>query len=602
MCGICGIVSLSGNAVDRDLLERMSATLVHRGPDSAGSHLSPGAGLAARRLSIIDLAGGDQPIANEDESVWVVQNGEIYNFPDLRAQVEVDGHRLRTRCDTEIHLHLYEAHGPKYVERLRGMFAVALWDERRRRLVLARDRFGIKPLYYRVAGDTLAFASELKALLVLPDFTREVDLDAVEAFFDAGYVPAPLTIFRGARKLRPGEVLTWSHGDAEPRIERYARPSPAHELRDASDEELADELRSVLRDSVQAHLLSDVPVGVLLSGGVDSSALTALAAELSDEPVRTFSIGFEQRAYDELEKARLVAERFGTEHHELTLRADIVELFPKVAEAFDEPFADDAAIPTYLVSELAAGDVKVALGGEGGDELFGGYDVYAANALAPRVGWAAPLLQRFPSARARRFAAAAALPALPRHLAWKQMFTREARAELLAGARGADPFPRQSERWDESAHADDLTRVLDFDLGTYLPDELLVKTDRTSMAHSLEVRVPFLDQAVADFALALPPHQKVRGFAKKRLLRAALAPILPAEILSAPKHGFTLPAAEWLRTDLEPFARDALADGRGIFRPEAATHLLDDHVARRRDNWKQLWTLLSFAAWFDRYA
>ena len=600
MCGICGIVSLRGEPVDRALLERMNETLVHRGPDSGGVHISPGAGLGARRLSIIDLAGGDQPIANEDETVWVVQNGEIYNFPELRDEVQAAGHRLRTRCDTEIHLHLYEMHGPRYVERLRGMFAVAIWDTRERRLVLARDRFGIKPLYYRVAGGELAFGSELKALLALPGFSRELDPDALEAYFDGGYVPAPLSIFRDARKLPPGHLLTVRTGDSEPRIERYARPAPTS-VQAGSEDELAEELRMLLRDSVCAHLLSDVPVGVLLSGGVDSSALTALASERSSEQLHTFSIGFTEESYDELAKARVVAERFGTEHHELRLSPNIVELFPAVTESFDEPFADDAAIPTYLVSELAAKTVKVSLAGEGGDELFGGYDVYAAHSIAGLAGPFAPLLRRVPSPRVQRFAGAATLPVFERHLAWKRMFTPEARDGLLR-SHGSDPIAHYRARWDETNGADELNRVLDLDVGTYLADELLVKADRASMAHSLEVRVPFLDTALSEFAFALPSRLKVRRLAKKRLLRKALAPILPAEILSAPKHGFTLPAAQWLRGPLEPYARELLSSDRGLFDAAVVARLLDEHVAGKRDNWKQLWTLLSFAAWYDRYA
>jgi asparagine synthase (glutamine-hydrolysing) len=597
VCGICGIVSLAGAPVDRARVERMNDSLAHRGPDSAGIYLAGGAALAARRLSIIDLAGGDQPIANEDETVWVVQNGEIYNFPELRDELTAAGHVFRTRCDTEVHVHLYEEHGPRYVERLRGMFAVALWDVRERRLLLARDRFGIKPLYYSLTRGELAFGSELKALL--PELSRELDLDAVEAYFDAGYVPAPLTIFRDARKLPQGCVLTLRAGAAEPVVERYARPAPAEVLR-GDEEELAEELRARLRDSVRAHLLADVPVGVLLSGGVDSSALTALAAEQSHERLHTFSIGFAEQSYDELGKARLVAERYGTRHHDLTLSPDIVELFPKVAESFDEPFADDAAIPTYLVSELAARTVKVTLAGEGGDELFGGYDVYAAHAVAPVARPLAPLLRRLPSPRVRRLAAAAALPPLERHLAWKRMLAPDVRAAVLR-TRGADPAVLFRARWSETAGADELARVLDLDLGTYLADELLVKADRASMAHSLEVRVPFLDNALAAFALALPSRLKVRGLAKKRLLRKALAPILPAEILAAPKQGFTLPAAEWLRGPLASYARDVLAVDRGLLDVAASSRLLDDHVARRRDNWRELWTLLSFCVWFDRY-
>src|SRR5919197_326067 len=380
VCGICGIASSNGPA-DPERLARMSGTLVHRGPDADGALTDGPVGLAARRLAIIDLEKGDQPIANEDGSIHVVQNGEIYNYRELRADLERAGHRFRTHSDTEVLVHLYEQHGLDFARRLRGMFAVALWDAPRRRLVLARDRYGIKPLYYRATATGLEFASELRALP-----RSEIDLDALEAFLAFNSIPAPLTIFRDTRKLPPGHLLVWNAG--ETRVERFARPAPAAagELRTDDEVELVEELRARLRDSVRAHLVADVPVGVLLSGGVDSCTLAALAAEESGEPLRTFSIGFEERSFDELADARLVAARDGTRHRELLLRPDAAILLPALAEAFDEPFADSSALPTYLVSELAAEDVKVALSGEGGDELFGGYYTYAADLLAQRVG------------------------------------------------------------------------------------------------------------------------------------------------------------------------------------------------------------------------
>ena len=385
MCGICGLVSLDGAAVDPDVLAAMNDTLVHRGPDSSGAFVEGNVGLAARRLAIIDLAGGDQPVGNEDGRIQVVQNGEIYNHAELRTRLERAGHRFATRSDTEVLVHLYEERGPAFVEELRGMFAIALWDRLERRLLLARDRFGIKPLYYRVAGGELSFASELKALLAMPGFSHEVDPDALEAYLAFNSIPAPLTIFAEARKLPPGHMLLWQGG--APALRRYARPRPVPAGRERAENEgdLAEELRERLRDSVRAHLVSDVPVGVLLSGGIDSSALAALAARESSYRVSTFSIGFEERAFNELDQARLVAERYGTDHHELIVRPDAVELLPRLAQAFDEPFADSSALPTYLVSELAAGTVKVALSGEGGDELFGGYHTYVADNLAPRV-------------------------------------------------------------------------------------------------------------------------------------------------------------------------------------------------------------------------
>ena len=590
----------------------MSATLVHRGPDSDGELLDGPVGLAARRLSIIDLEHGDQPIANEDGTVHVVQNGEIYNHRELRAELERAGHRFSTRCDTEALVHLYEEHGEGFAERLRGMFAVAIWDSRRRRLVIARDRFGIKPLYYRDEGGDLAFASELRALP-----RGEVDPDALEAFLAFNSVPAPYSIFRGTRKLPAGHVLVWEDGNT--RVERYARPAPVPtpEIRDEDPAELAEELRGRLRDSVRAHLIADVPVGVLLSGGVDSSLLAALAAQESDEAVHTFSIGFEERSFDELEDARSVASLYGTRHEELVLRPDAALLLPRLAETFDEPFADSSALPTYLVSELAAGHVKVALSGEGGDELFGGYYTYAADLLALRVGGLAPavrpLVERLPSSsrkasfdyKAKRFVRGASLPPLERHHAWKEIFSPELRAELTGRQGAPDPVDLLRNRFAETDGADLLARLQDVDLGTYLVDDLLVKTDRASMAHSLEARVPYLDPVVAGLALALPTRLKVRGFGKKRLLRKAAAPLLPRRIVYGRKRGFSIPAAAWLRGELEPFARDVLAPDtlrrQGFFRPEPVQRLLDAHVFGREDLSRQLWGLLAFTLWHEHH-
>src|SRR3954469_2938828 len=507
MCGICGI---AGNA-DRDRLEAMLRTLVHRGPDSGGTHVDGPVALGARRLSIIDLAGGDQPIESEDGTCVVVQNGEIYNYPELRRDLEREGHVFKTRCDTEVHLHLYEEHGPEYARLLRGMFAVALWDSRRGRLVLARDRYGIKPLYYRDVGGTLEFASELRALP-----RGEIDVDALEAFLAFNSIPAPYSIFRDVRKLPAGHVLVWEDGEVS--VERYARPGPAaeSELREGDEAELVEELRARMRDSVRAHLLSDVPVGVLLSGGVDSAALAALAAQETSEAVHTFTIGFAERSFDERADARLGAERYGTEHHELRLRRGRELRLRALAEAFDEPFADSSALPTYLVSQLAAEHVKVALSGEGGDELFGGYYTYVAglvsDRLAPLARAARPLVEALPTStrkasldyKAKRFVRAAHLPPLERHHGWKEIFSPQARAELTGRHTAFDPVDVYRARYAETAGAPQLGRLQDVDFGVYLVDDLLVKTDRASMAHSLEARVPFLDPLVTNLAFALP--------------------------------------------------------------------------------------------------
>jgi asparagine synthase (glutamine-hydrolysing) len=610
MCGICGLAA-PNRSIDPARLEAMSQTLLHRGPDSSGTFVDDGIGLAARRLAIVDLAGGDQPIANEDGTCTVVQNGEIYNSAELRVQLERSGHRFRTdHSDTEVIVHAYEQWGVGFAERLRGMFAIAIWDARDRSLLLARDRFGIKPLYYRLDAGELAFASELDAL---PQ--GELDPDAIEAFLALNYVPGPLSIFRDIRKLSPGHVLVWQGGAVA--LERFARPGPLPP-RDGEDEaELVEECRARLRDSVRAHLLADVPVGVLLSGGVDSGALAALAAQESSERVHTFSIGFEEATFDELDGARAVARRYDTVHRELVLRPDAALLLPALAAAFDEPFADSSALPTYLVSQLAAEDVKVALSGEGGDELFGGYYTYVADLLAERAGGMAalarPLAELLPSSdrkvsfdyRLKRFTRAAHLPPLERHHGWKTIFSADLRAELTGRRDGFDPLSLDRARFAETTGADLLTRLQDVDLGGYLVDDLLVKTDRASMAWSLEARVPFLDTLVANFAFALPRGQKVRGFAKKRLLRKAVEPLLPREVVHARKRGFSIPAAAWLRGGLVPFARETLAPAtlrrQGYFDPATVSRLLDEHVTRREDHSRPIWGLLAFTLWHEHH-
>jgi len=588
----------------------MNAKLVHRGPDSEGTFLDGGVGIAARRLSIIDLETGDQPLANEDGSVRVAQNGEIYNYRELRAELAAKGHRFASHGDTEVIAHLYEEYGLDFAARLRGMFALAIWDARERRLVLARDRFGIKPLYYRDEADELRFASELRALP-----RGEVDPEALEAYLAFNFVPAPYSIFNGTYKLPPGHLLVWTEGRA--RLDRFARPHPvdASELRKESAETLAEELRARMRDSVRAHLVSDVPVGVFLSGGVDSSLLAALAAEESTGPLRTFTIGFEERSFDETAGARKVAERYATNHRELVLRPEPELLLRALAEAFDEPFADSSALPTYLVSQLAAEDVKVCLSGEGGDELFGGYYTYAADLLASRLGpiarLARPFAELLPSSNARisfdykakRFTRSAHLPPLERHHGWKEIFAPDVRAELRARLSAFDPVDLLRARYAETERAEPLARLQDVDLGIPLVDDLLVKTDRSSMAHSLEARVPFLDTTVSNLALALPRRLRVTGLNKKILLRRAAEPLLPREVVHGKKRGFSIPAAAWLRGELEPFAREVLAPGvlrrQGFFAPEVVAGLLDRHAARKEDLSRQLWGLLAFTLWYE---
>jgi asparagine synthase (glutamine-hydrolysing) len=609
MCGICGLASTRG-AVDTERLRAMAATLVHRGPDSEGMHVDRGVGIAARRLSIIDLSGGDQPIASEDGSVVVVQNGEIYNHRELARILERAGHAFATHCDTEVLVHGYEEWGDGVWERLRGMFAVAVWDALRSRLTLARDRFGIKPLYYRDVDHELSFASELDAL---PQ--GDIDVDALEAFLAFNVVPAPLSIFREIQKLQPGHTLAWEDGRVT--TSRFARPGPLPSRHDADEAELVEECRGRLRDSVRAHLVADVPVGILLSGGVDSGALTALAAEESSEPVRTFSIGFEERSFDELAGARAVASRYGTHHRELVLRPDAALLLPALAAAFDEPFADSSALPTYLVSKLASEDVKVALSGEGGDELFGGYHTYVADALAERVGplasVARPVVDRLPSStgrtsfdyKAKRFVQAAHFPPLERHHGWKEIFSADARAELTGHRSSFDVLGPARERFAETKGHELVTRLQDVDFGLYLVDDLLTKTDRASMAWSLEARVPFLDTLVTNFAFSLPVRHKVRGLSKKRLLRKAVEPLLPHQVVHGRKRGFSIPAAAWLRGELQPFARETLRAEtirrQGLLEPDVVTRLVDDHAAGRSDLSRQLWGMLALTLWYEHH-
>jgi len=617
VCGIAGLATLDGSPVDPGPLPAMCDALVHRGPDDAGTWAEGPVALGARRLSIIDLAGGHQPMASADGRTVVVQNGEIYNHAALRSELQAAGHSFTTRCDTEVLLHGYRQWGEGLLERLRGMFALAVWDAGERRLLLARDRFGIKPLYWTVQRSrrpVLAFASELKALRRL-GLREELDPDALEAYLAFNSIPAPLTIFRGVAKLAPGHLLSLRPG-SEPRLREWCRPLPARAdaLRGESEEELAGEVLERLRDSVRAHLVADVPVGVFLSGGVDSGALTALAAQETPGRVATFSIGFEEESFDELALARLVAQRYGTDHHELVLRVDAVSLLGEVVDAFDEPFADSSALPTYLVSRLASQHVKVALSGEGGDELFGGYHTYVANLLARRLAplarVARPVVERLPSSsrrvsfdyKARRFVRAAHLPPVERHHGFKEILAPGLRAELLGGVRShppADPLGPWHEHWAATEGSEELARLQELDLNLYLPSDLLVKTDRASMAHSLEARVPFLDPAVAELALALPTAMKVRGRQTKRLLRRAVEPLLPHEVVGGAKRGFSIPAAAWFRGELEPFAREVLNEAQVVDRG-VALGLLDEHVARRDDHSRPLWGLMCLELWRAR--
>jgi asparagine synthase (glutamine-hydrolysing) len=619
MCGIAGL-AVDRGTVDPHLLERMAATLAHRGPDGEGFHLAPGVGLASRRLAVIDPAGGDQPLWNEDRSVACVYNGEIYNFASLRAELEGKGHRFGTRTDGEVLCHLYEEQGEGMVHRLRGMFAFAIWDERSRRLLLARDRFGIKPLYYAPLPGGVAFASELKALLCLPGLSRDLDPVAVSDYLTYLYVPAPRTIVAGARKLPPGSLLRFEEGRWE--TDTWWEPPAPGGGEPLSAREAAPELLRRLRETVRAHLVADVPVGAFLSGGIDSSTVVALMAEASSAPVRTFTVGFDGAgAYDERPAAREVARRFGTEHHEAVADRSLVAMLPRLAAAFDEPFADSSAIPTLQVSALAAERLPVVMSGDGGDEMLCGYDWYRWHqALRPagiiprsmRAALARAAGRRLPEmgrpagvgARARRLLADAALDPRDRYLRRITCVGDESRAGLLTGpSEGSGTALALYGAAPDGAGPVERMAYTDLRLG--LPDDMLAKVDRASMAHGLEVRVPFLDTELAAFVWGLPTRLKLRGLRTKHLLRRAMDGILPPTTLTRRKRGFGVPIGPWLREEAaswRPLLAGSRAAAEGYLRPGPVAEVADRHLAGPHDLGHQVWALLTLEVWFRLHA
>jgi asparagine synthase (glutamine-hydrolysing) len=601
----------------------MCAALRHRGPDDWGAFVNGAVAIGMTRLSIIDLARGQQPMHNEDRSVWVVYNGETYNAPGLREQLAAS-HRLYTRSDTEVLVHAYEEWGEKMLPRLRGMFAFAVWDEGRQSLLLARDRIGIKPLYYALAGDWLIFGSEIKALLCAPWVDRDMDPEALHAYLSFNYIPAPMTIFRGVRKLPPGHLLRCDRAGLT--IDKYWDLDCAP--RAVGDERAcARALRAILEDAVRAHLLSDVPVGVLLSGGIDSSAVTALAALNSPGKVKTFSIGFKEKSWNELGAARAIAETYGTDHHEDIVKPDAAALVERIVEHFDEPFADSSALPTFLVAQMAARQVKVVLSGDGGDEIFAGYMTYTADVVAEtyqrvpailRRHLIEPAVARLPVSDeknsldylAKRFVAGAHLPRLARHHTWKLIFGEQEKRRLYTadwvGAAGLhDPLSILAGFYDSRDGEHYLTKLQYVDIKTYLPDDILTKVDRMSMAHSLETRPPLLDHHVVQYAASLPARMKLRGLQRKVILKRAVADLVPPSLLRRRKHGFSIPLAAWLRRDLRSLIGDALSPAAlrraGIFDAAEVARLVQDHLQARRDLSRNIWGLLIFTVWHERY-
>ena len=615
MCGICGLVA-PGGTPDPGLVERMCAAIVHRGPDHGAVGTFGRCTLGYRRLRVIDLATGDQPVANEAGDVVAVFNGELYNFRELREELEGREHAVRGTGDTPILPHLYEQEDLRFPERLAGMFAIALWDSRRERLVLARDRLGKKPLLWtRLADGTIAFASELKALLQLPGLRREIDLEAIDAYLALQYVPGPRTALRGIEKVPPGSLLVVDGDRTE--VVRYWEPEPATVAPRTEDEWLAL-VRETVTAAVRKRLVSDVPLGALLSGGIDSSVVVALMADASVEPVRTFTVGFGDERYDEREYARAVAERYGTTHDEIEveIEADAVDAVARLAAAYDEPLGDEAALPQFLISEVARRHVTVALVGDGGDEAFAGYERYAAFGLGDRVPGAlarpaAALLHRLPSARreprstafrAARFLEAAATPVAQRYGRLMEIFPLAERLDLWTDDALAElGLPRSAAELLGPPPKQGVTGLQRLDLQTYLPGDLLLKADIASMAHSLELRSPLLDHDVIALGLALPRSLKLKGREGKQALRRAFAPDLPPQIVARPKMGFGVPISRWFRGELRQLGSDLLLDerarARGWFRREAVERLLNDHAAGRADHAHRLWCLVMLELW-----
>lgn len=622
MCGIAGMFNTAVEAVvDAPTIHRMCQTIIHRGPDDEGIYVKGGVGLGMRRLSIIDLSGGQQPIHNEDKTVWVVFNGEIYNFRELRAELERGGHRFYTNTDTEVIVHLYEDLGSNFVLKLRGMFAIALYDERRRSLVLARDRLGKKPLHYSFTAGQFLFGSEIKSLLAVAPELAEVDQEAVLQYFYFGYILDPATAFRSIRKLPPGFLLEFANGKTILwqywEVPTYGTAGPK------SEEEYLEELERQLDDAVRIRLISDVPLGALLSGGVDSSTIVALMARASSRPVKTFTIGFSHEDFNEARAARVVSERFGTEHQELVVEPRIGETLEHLSRSLEEPFADSSILPTYYVSQLTRQHVTVALAGDGGDELFAGYERYATD-LRRRVfdwipHWAGRCYRdyvypRLPSTFVgRRFLFNISLPPRDRYLDSISFLPACHRERgLFSGdfldsrCRAVAPLNSFQSYFDNAPADKRLSRLLYLDTKTYLPGDVLTKVDRMSMAASLEVRAPILDHHVVEWAARLPENLKFRDGKGKYVLRKLAARVgVPQEVLNRPKQGFALPLVHWMRgelkDDLLPILLEPRTLGRGYFNPKTVRGLLEEHSRGRRDHSAQIWMLLMFELWHRNF-
>jgi asparagine synthase (glutamine-hydrolysing) len=625
MCGIVGFVNKNGDATDREILERMNRAIAHRGPDDDGFYVNENVGLAMRRLAIIDLAGGHQPIHSADKTKWIVFNGEIYNYQELRADLEKRGHQFYTNSDTEAIVHLYDEFGEGCLQHLRGMFAIAIWDERERSLFLARDRVGKKPiLYSHQANGDLIFGSEFKALLQHPAISRDVDHEAIDAYLSYLCVPAPMTAFKQIRKLEPGHWLKWKDGQIETR--RYWLPDFSKKI-EISEEDAIAETTRILRESTRLRMISEVPLGAFLSGGVDSSTVVALMAQESEKPVKTFSIGFEEQDFSELKYAKRVAEHVGAEYHEFIVRPNALEVLPTLVEHYGEPYADSSAIPTYYVSRETRKHVTVALNGDGGDESFAGYERHAAMRIAEQYHRLPEMLRKIvvetpanliPTSElkrsrfrdVKRFLQAASMPKTERYFRWMSTFNRDAKRDLYT-REFTETVAEQNpsaymDRWFAKANGSGiLDATLLNDLMTYLPNDLLVKVDIASMANSLEARSPFLDHKVIEFAASLPEQMKMRRFETKSLLKKVAARLVPAEVIYRRKMGFGVPVGKWFRGEMKDFVRGVLlsekALERGIVKREMFGRYVNEHTSGARDHAFQIWTLLMLELWFQKF-
>ncbi len=626
MCGITGWINLTKSKANHaeSVLHSMCERIVHRGPNSEGLWLDDTVALGMRRLSIIDLHTGDQPVFNCDRSVIVMMNGELYNYREVRAELEKKGHKFTTKSDTEILPHIYEEYGEDLVDHLNGMYAFSLWDTRKKKLIIARDRFGEKPLYYGIFDGKLIYASEPKAMLAHPSVNAELDTDALRHYLSYDYVPAPMSIYKGIFKLPAAHMLTVENGEIKTRRYWNMSWSPTQT---GSITEKAAELRDLLSDAVRMRLVSDVPLGILLSGGIDSSTVAAFATQHATERVKTFSIGFEEDSFDESRYARQVAKHLDTEHYEEILSANTAgDLISEIGTWLDEPLSDGSLIPTFLLAQFVRKHVTVALGGDGGDELFAGYPMYYAHTVAAKYarvpslihkGLIEPVVKRLPVStknmsfdyKAKRFVRGANLDTVERHHSWFGSFSREEQTQLLTpeilGASNGDIYRGPRDLLALCDATTEIEQMQFLDINYYMAEDILTKVDRAAMAVSLETRAPFLDPRVGQFAASLPLEYKLNGKSGKHILKRAMADLLPANILHRPKKGFGIPIAEWLKGRLNPLMHDLLLPAKlidqGLFNVEYVHQLIAEHESGIASHHKQLWTLLVFQLWYDNF-